>query len=262
MKKLFFFVFGIVAFCQLVQAESCGEADPNIIITATASGNAIVLTYSGAEAIPVGMSFEMNIVGATLADPNLSTLDGEFNTPIDWGFDNQGDPNNFTNGTKTPVALQGAPGVAPLGSTSFAVSAGALGTDPNTAGAIATIVLDGPATAAGLGTDCTRGGVVAAEGVEFNVTFVEDFGPSCQTCLGDATGDGVINVFDLSNLSLFLQINGVPPFYNVPVVTNADACRDVTGDGVINVFDLSNLTVLLQTNGQPPFYNSDCFPWF
>ncbi len=259
MKNLLVLLLAVVALTAPVFAESCGEADPNIVITVTANGNNLDVTFSDAEAVPVGVSFQLDITGAALADPNLSTIDGAFNTPIDWAFDNQGDPNNFTNGTQTPVALQGAPGVAPIGSTSFSVSAGALGTDPNIAGAIATIALDGAVGGVTLSPDCTRGGVVAADGVEMDVTFVFDPGtPVCPTCPGDATGDGVVNVFDLSNLSLFLQTNGLPPFYNVPVTTNAEACRDRTGDGVVNVFDLSNLSLFLQTNGLPPFYNVPC----
>ncbi len=264
MKHFFFVILSLSIFSvsQFTFAESCGEADPNIIIIITQNGNNLEVTFSDAEESPVGVSFEMVVGGATLADPNLSTIDGDFNTPIDWAFDNQDDPNNFANGSQTPVAQIGAPGVAALGSNNFSVSAGALGADTGISGAIATIVLNGPASSVALSPDCTRGGVVTENGVEMDVEFV--FAPClgiCPTCPGDCNGDGITNVFDLSCFAVLLQTYGLPPFYNInynPCDDPGDICIDLNQDNVINVFDLSQFSLLLQTNGLPPFYNVVC----
>ncbi len=82
--------------------------------------------------------------------------------------------------------------------------------------------------------------------------------PQGCDCLGDLTGDGIVNVFDLSALSLYLQTNGVAPFYAVPA--GPGDCCDLNGDGVCNVFDLSILALYLQNNGAPPFYTAPCIP--
>ncbi len=62
---------------------------------------------------------------------------------------------------------------------------------------------------------------------------------------GDATGDGLINIFDVTHLIGFLYLQGLPP--QIWLKTG-----DVNNDGLVNIFDVTYLISFLYLNGPAP----------
>jgi len=61
---------------------------------------------------------------------------------------------------------------------------------------------------------------------------------------GDANGDDIINILDITFLISYLYLGGPPPFPLVAV--------DINSDGVINVLDVTYLISYLYMGGSPP----------
>jgi len=62
---------------------------------------------------------------------------------------------------------------------------------------------------------------------------------------GDANGDGIINIFDISFIISYLYSDGSAP--------DPLERADVDNDGVVNIFDISYLISYLYMEGPPPF---------
>jgi hypothetical protein len=61
---------------------------------------------------------------------------------------------------------------------------------------------------------------------------------------GDADGDRIVNIFDVTYLIDYLYFDGPPP-------VNLQTCN-VNSDDVVNIFDITYLIVYLYLNGSPP----------
>jgi hypothetical protein len=61
---------------------------------------------------------------------------------------------------------------------------------------------------------------------------------------GDANGDEIVNIFDITRIISFLYLDGPPP-------VNLDMC-DVNHDGTVNIFDITYIISFLYLDGPPP----------
>ncbi len=72
----------------------------------------------------------------------------------------------------------------------------------------------------------------------------DNIGDACDYVCGDADGDGIINIFDVTFIISYLYLDGPPP--------DPLEAGDANGDGTINIFDVSHLISYLYMGGPAP----------
>lgn len=255
MKK----TLAILAVLALTAPVFAGSVD----LTIDGSGNVVLSNIVGDPPVGLALKVDAGAGAGSESVAGVSSYGSFFDVFIDYAHDNSG---SYAIGDGHPVAKDGSAGVpasvvdnggqVDLSEAIIVLSMGELDNansspDPVT---LAQICLD----AAGdvhLDVDSLRGGVVDTTGAQMAVNFIGGVGgqiynvgpcgPACWSCpgqaLGDATGDGNINLADLFALKAAFGKNTGDVGYN--------PCADFTRDGHINLADLFALKAGFGTTG-------------
>jgi hypothetical protein len=237
----------VLAMCAPAMAATISVVD-NTDGTAT-----VTVAVEGEEPNIVGLALDVDAGGsATVTDVVIET--GNFNIYPDAAYTEElGDGYDYGEGG--PVAAKATRGEISLPQSSFALSFGNLN-GATTAGADGaasveiTITLSEPNSLT-VCENSTRGGIVAVNGDALDADCDSadiTGGGGCATCIGDVTGDGVIDLFnDLLTIGIALQNNN---YNDLSLAANPDlVCADTDDNGVIDLFnDLLTIGIQLQNN--------------
>jgi outer membrane protein assembly factor BamB len=86
--------------------------------------------------------------------------------------------------------------------------------------------------------------VLSGDNNQSNDTLNKEIVLGPEYLCGDANGDRIINIFDITHIIAYLYLSGPPP-------VNLQTC-DVNSDGVVNIFDITYLVAYLYLAGSPP----------
>jgi hypothetical protein len=243
---------------SLLVLALCAPAMADVAITAIADGQDVDISIAvSGGAVVRGLALTLDAGAGMTVDPSsASAVNADFNAYIDYYQANG--VTELPGGSAHPLATVGAPGPLTAAVEDAVLCLGVLdqtgaqkgyGSDGDASGLLATITYTGSGDVC-LSEDMFRGGIVGDNlgTVSVQVDCVSVGGTGCATCLGDVTGDNVVDLFnDLLNIALALDANGYADISPVPAEL---ICADTDGNDVLDLFtDLLNIALALDANG-------------